>query len=247
MIMPTALEAIAIEKTLGSGAASVRALKGVSLALGAGQLTILMGPSGSGKSTLLAIMGCILTPTSGTVTVAGRSTAGLDTEQLAEVRRQHIGFVFQSYNLFPGLTALENVRAGLAIRKREARQSTDVARAALESVGLGHKLASLPRQLSGGEQQRVAIARAIAGDPSVVLADEPTAALDSVAGRNVMQQFQRLASEEGRAVLVVSHDARALPFADRIVTMEDGLVLNDQTSVACVQPSDAIAGAPVHG
>ncbi len=242
-----ALEAENVAMTLGTGAASVQALKGVSLSLLAGQLTILMGPSGSGKSTLLAILGCILTPTAGTVRVSGSATAGMDSEQLAQVRRQHIGFVFQSYNLFPGLTALDNVQTGLAIRKREARQSAETARLALQSVGLDHKLAALPRHLSGGEQQRVAIARAIAGDPSIVLADEPTAALDSVAGRTVMQQFQRLASEEGRAVLVVSHDARALPFAGRVVTMEDGAILSDVTNAA---QTDALAvhpGVSAHG
>ncbi len=227
MMHSAALEADNVEMVLGRGASSVRALKGVGLSVAAGQLTLLIGPSGCGKSTLLSILGCILTPTGGSVRVQGCAASGMDSEQLAELRRRHIGFVFQSYNLFPGLTALENVRTGLAIRGRALLDSGKAARSALEAVGLGHRIGSLPSQLSGGEQQRVAIARATAGNPSIILADEPTAALDSEAGRGVMQQFRRLAKDDHRAVLVVSHDARALPFADRVISMEDGRILAD--------------------
>ena len=229
MMSSAVLEAENIEMSLGHGATSVQALKGVGLSLAAGQLTLLMGPSGSGKSTLLSILGCILSQTSGSVRVAGCSTAQMNCEQLADLRRRHIGFVFQFYSLFPALNALENVRVGLAIRRHGQRDGADVAKRILESVGLGHRLQCLPGQLSGGEQQRVAIARAIVGDPSIILADEPTAALDSESGSNVMRVFRRLASEGQRSVLVVSHDARTLPFADRIVTMEDGRILTVAT------------------
>jgi putative ABC transport system ATP-binding protein len=222
------LEAENVEMFLGQGAARVHALKGVSLAAMPGQLTLLMGPSGSGKSTLLSILGCILKQSKGTVRVAGCATNELNTEQLASLRREHIGFVFQSYNLFPGLTALENVKTGLAIRRRNGENPVEASKRALEAVGLGHRMGSLPGHLSGGEQQRVAMARAIVANPGIILADEPTAALDSEAGRNVMQQLQRLSREQGCAVLVVSHDNRALPFADRIVGMQDGKILSDQ-------------------
>jgi putative ABC transport system ATP-binding protein len=232
MIDGAALEASNIEMTLGRGASGVQALKGVCLSIAAGQLTLLMGPSGSGKSTLLSIFGCILRQSSGTLRVQGSSTDKMDFEQLAELRRRHFGFVFQSYNLFPGLTALENVRTGLAIRARSMIDAPASARSALEAVGLGHRLQSLPGQLSGGEQQRVAIARAIVAGPSIILADEPTASLDGNAGRSVMEQLQRLSSQDKCAVLVVSHDARALPFADRIITMEDGRILGSANASA---------------
>ncbi len=240
------LEAENIEIFLGQGATCVQALKGVGLSLAEGQLTLLMGPSGSGKSTLLSILGCILRQTKGSVRIAGCPTARLNNEQLAELRRQHIGFVFQSYNLFPGLNALENVRIGFAIRRRGARDGAEVSKRTLESVGLGHRTQCLPGQLSGGEQQRVAIARAIVGDPSIILADEPTAALDAESGRNVMRQFRRLATEDRRCVLVVSHDARALPFADRIITVEDGRILRDTIETAGTRSSILAPGEYVH-
>ncbi len=231
------LEAHGVEMFLGEGAARVHALKGVSLSVAPGELTLLMGPSGSGKSTLLSILGCILKQSKGTVRIAGCATTTLNTEQLAALRREHIGFVFQSYNLFPGLTALENVRTGLAIRGRSAQNTVEAAARALEAVGLSHRMKSLPGQLSGGEQQRVAMARAIVASPGIILADEPTAALDSEAGRNVMQQLQRLSREQGCAVLVVSHDNRVLAFADRVVGMQDGRILSDNLGAHSVRVS----------
>ena len=237
------LEAQDVEVFLGEGAGRVHALKGVSLSVAAGELTLLMGPSGSGKSTLLSILGCILKQSKGNVRVAGRSTANLDTEQLAALRRDHIGFVFQSYNLFPGLTALENVKTGLAIRPRSAQNPVKAATRALEAVGLGHRMQSLPGHMSGGEQQRVAMARAIVASPRIILADEPTSALDSEAGRNVMQQLQRLARDHECAVLAVSHDNRALAFADRVVGMQDGKIFSDglgaQSAGASAGPMEA--------
>ena len=165
------LEARDIVKELGRGAGKVRALKGVSLTLNTGELTLLMGPSGSGKTTLLSILGCILTPTQGALTIAGKSTAGLTPEALARLRRRHVGFIFQSYNLFPTLTAEENVRLALDVRGDRGSDAIVHAQRALQHVGLRHKLKSYPAHLSGGEQQRVAVARSLVGAPSVILAD----------------------------------------------------------------------------
>jgi putative ABC transport system ATP-binding protein len=223
MIEPL-LEAVDVAKDLGSGAARVAALKGVTLSLNCGELTLLMGPSGSGKTTLLSILGCMLTPTDGTVRICGRSTAGLGPEEMAQLRRQHVGFVFQSFHLFPTLSATDNVRLALDVRGDPARAARAKSKEALARVGLANKAMALPRVLSGGEQQRVAIARAIVGNPSVILADEPTAALDGENGRAIMKILAEIASEPARAVLIVTHDPRLLPFADRIVHIEDGRI-----------------------
>ncbi len=222
------LSAKGVVKDLGHGAGMVRALKGVSLTLNAGELTLLMGPSGSGKTTLLSILGCILTPTLGNVTVGGESVKGLGPEGLADLRRRHIGFVFQSYNLFPTLNALENVRLALDVRGMHRQEAHVRAEKALRDVGLSHRLRNYPRNLSGGEQQRVAVARALAGTPSVILADEPTAALDSENGQAVMALLSQLAKDKSRAVLAVTHDSRTIPFADRIVRIEDGLIVGEE-------------------
>jgi putative ABC transport system ATP-binding protein len=222
------LEAVDAVKFLGEGAAQVQALKGVSLSLSGGELTLLMGPSGSGKTTLLSILGCMLTPTSGTVRIRGRVTNGAKPEQLAALRRDHIGFIFQSYHLFPTLTALDNVRLALDVRGENSRKSLTDARDALVRVGLGHKTGSYPRELSGGEQQRVAIARAIVANASAILADEPTAALDSENGQAIMSLLAQIAKDPGRGVLVVTHDPRIVPFADRIVRIEDGRIVGEE-------------------
>ncbi|MCC6890809.1 MAG: ABC transporter ATP-binding protein [Hyphomicrobiales bacterium] len=222
------IEAVDTVKFLGEGPARVQALKGVSLAVGGGELTLLMGPSGSGKTTLLSILGCMLTPTSGTVRVAGASTEAAGAETLAKIRRDHIGFVFQSYHLFPTLTALDNVRLALDVRGEDSRQALRKSKEALATVGLALKMSSYPRELSGGEQQRVAIARAIVGNPSVVLADEPTAALDSENGQAIMSVLAEIASDRRRGVLVVTHDPRIVPFADRIVRIEDGRIIGEE-------------------
>ncbi|WP_448033223.1 ABC transporter ATP-binding protein [Bradyrhizobium liaoningense] len=228
----TVLEAIDIGKFHGVGAGRFQALTAVNLAIAGGELTLLTGPSGSGKTTLLSILGCMLTPSSGTVRVHGHSTTGRKPEQLAKLRRDHIGFVFQSYHLFPTLTAIDNVRIALDIRGENAKQSTQKAAEVLAIVGLENKAGSYPRELSGGEQQRVAIARAIVGDPSVILADEPTAALDAENGRAVMAVLARVAKDPARGVLVVTHDPRIEEFADRIVCIEDGRIISDGRTVA---------------
>jgi putative ABC transport system ATP-binding protein len=226
------MEAAGIAKDLGQGAGQIRALKGVDLALKGGQLTLLMGPSGSGKTTLLSILGCMLTPTEGTVRVRGDSIAGKNPEDLAKLRRENIGFVFQSYHLFPTLSAADNVRLALDVRGETGRDATDKARAALDRVGLSNKIKNYPRQLSGGEQQRVAIARAVVGDPSVILADEPTAALDTENGKAIMGILATIAKDPGRGVLVVTHDPRLVPFADRIIHIEDGLIVREEAGAA---------------
>jgi putative ABC transport system ATP-binding protein len=222
------IEAIDVVKLLGQGAAQVQALKGVSLAVTGGELTLLMGPSGSGKTTLLSILGCMLKPTEGTVRVNGHSIAGAGPEHLAKLRREHVGFVFQSFHLFPTLSAADNVRLALDVRGENSARALAKANDALARVGLSHKCKSYPLELSGGEQQRVAIARAIVGNASVILADEPTAALDSVNGNAIMTLLAEVAKDEARGVLVVTHDPRILPFADRVVRIEDGKIVGEE-------------------
>ena len=222
------LSATNIVKELGRGAGTVMALKGVDLRLVPGELTLLMGPSGSGKTTLLSILGCIMTPTSGELSVAGTKTAGLSPDELAVLRRDHIGFIFQSYNLFPTLSALENVRIALDVRGQKGYEAARRCEEVLREVGLGHRLRNFPGNLSGGEQQRVAVARAIVSSPSIVLADEPTAALDGENGNAVMELLARIAHEQGRSVLAVTHDPRTLPYADRVVRIEDGLIVGEE-------------------
>jgi putative ABC transport system ATP-binding protein len=224
----TMIEAVGITKLLGEGAGRVEALKGVDLALAGGELTLLMGPSGSGKTTLLSVLGCMLSPTSGTVRICGRSTVGLGPEELAALRREHIGFVFQSYHLFPTLTSAENVRLALDVRGDRSGLARLKAREALATVGLADRADAFPRELSGGQQQRVAIARAIVGGASLVLADEPTAALDSENGHAVMTMLAEIAKDTSRALFIVTHDPRIIPFAHRIMRIEDGRIVSDQ-------------------
>jgi len=233
------IEAMNVTKVLGSGPARVEALKGVSLAVNGGELTLLMGPSGSGKTTLLSILGCMLTPTEGTVHVRGHATASVGPEGLAQLRREHLGFVFQSFHLFPTLTALDNVRLALDVRGDTTKSARGRSSEALAKVGLSHKTLAFPRELSGGEQQRVAIARAIVGNPAIILADEPTAALDGDNGQAIMTILAEISKEQGRGVLVVTHDPRLLPFADRVVHIEDGRIIREERSGAKMQLSHA--------
>ncbi len=222
------IEGTDLVMTLGEGVGRVDALKGVTLSLAGGQLTLLMGPSGSGKTTLLSVLGGMLTPTRGTVHIGGRTTTGASPEQLAKLRRDHVGFIFQAYQLFPTLTAAENVRIALDVRGERSGRARSDAQEALATVGLAHKANAFPRELSGGEQQRVAIARAIVGRASVILADEPTGALDSANGHTIMTIMANIAKDRDRAVLVVTHDPRILPFADRIVRIEDGRIVGEE-------------------
>jgi putative ABC transport system ATP-binding protein len=227
------VDAQGITKLLGTGAGQVRAVKSLDLSLNGGELTVLMGPSGSGKTTLLSILGCMLAPTEGSVRICGTSATSSDPETLAKIRRDHIGFVFQTFHLFPTLTAAENIQLALDVRGERGAKARRKARQALMRVGLPHKGDSLPSDLSGGEQQRIAVARAIVAEPAVVLADEPTAALDSANGHAVMDILSGIAKERSRAVLVVTHDTRLLCFADRVLHIEDG-ALTSETDAANV-------------
>jgi putative ABC transport system ATP-binding protein len=225
------IEARDVSKLLGTGAEQVRALKSINLTLTSGRLTMLMGPSGSGKTTLLSVLGCLMTPTHGTVRVCGISSEGASPAELAEIRRQHIGFVFQSYHLFPTLTAAENILLTLDVRGERGPKAMARVREALTGVGLVNKERSFPRELSIGEQQRVAIARAVIAEPSAVLADEPTAALDTGNGQTVMEMLAAIATKRGRAVLVVTHDARLLRFADQVAYIEDGSLVPEEKGI----------------
>lgn len=196
----------------------VWAVRGVTLSVFAGEITVLMGPSGSGKTTLLSMIGGLLNPTSGTLCVCGEFLNECSEDRRQVFRRRNVGFIFQSYNLLQALSAEENVAVGLSLRGAKPSQ----AKALLASVGLASKCNSFPIELSGGQRQRVAIARALAGDPPVLLADEPTAALDAEQGRLVMGLLRKRAKERGIAALVVTHDPRVRDFADRVIEMEDG-------------------------
>jgi putative ABC transport system ATP-binding protein len=220
--MNAAISVNDLTKTYSSGASAVRALDRVSLDVFGGEVVMLMGPSGSGKTTLLSIMGCILWATQGSVRIRGREVTRLSEKQLPRVRLDNIGFIFQGFNLFPTLTAGENVELALDLKGIRGRTARLRARQLLGQVGLDDKRRSFPADLSGGQKQRVAIARALAGDPEIILADEPTAALDSQSGRAVMEMLSNLARLRNRAVVVVTHDNRVLEFADRIVHIEDG-------------------------
>jgi putative ABC transport system ATP-binding protein len=220
--MSDVLKVEEIVKTFEEGAQRIEVLKGVSLEVAPGEVVALEGPSGSGKTTLLSIMGCILSPTSGRVTVDGEAVDREHAEALRDVRRRKIGFVFQQYNLFPALTALENVEYALNVKGHRGRAVRAVAARTLERVGLGDRLHFLPRDLSGGQKQRVAIARALAGSPPVLLADEPTANLDTAVGASVLELFRDLAKNEGKAVLVVTHDPKVRAVSDRLVGIRDG-------------------------
>lgn len=242
--MQPAIAVRQLTKTYAEGSTGTLAMRGVDLDVHAGELLMLVGPSGSGKTTLLSIMGCILTATSGSVRIAGREVASLREKDLPAIRLQHIGFVFQGFNLFPTLTAGENVELMLDLKGVSAAAAKKRAQELLEQVGLGVKYDSFPADLSGGQKQRVAIARALAGDPGIILADEPTAALDSRTGRTVMEMMRELAHKRGRAVVIVTHDARVLDFADRIVKIEDGAIAK-ASDVDAVPPGLLVHGMPL--
>jgi len=216
------LEGRNVTKTYREGHREVPVLHGVSITLARGEVVALMGPSGSGKTTLLCILGCLLTPTGGQVVVDGHKIDASRPEQLQEVRRRSIGFVFQQFNLFSSLSASENVQYALNLKGWRGRKARREADRTLEAVGLGDRKDFRPRDLSGGQRQRVAVARALAGPGAVILADEPTGNLDSESGARVLALFRDLTRTEGRALLVVTHDPLVHAIADRIVTIRDG-------------------------
>ena len=204
--------------------AEVVALQGANLTVRRGEFVAIMGPSGSGKTTLMNLLGCLDTPTSGTYLCDGEDVSTLDAEALAQVRLHKIGFVFQQFNLLPRMTALENVMMPLGYVRMQRRQRRDKAMALLEAVGLASRAGHRPTELSGGQQQRVAIARALVNDPPLLLADEPTGALDSHTGEEILALFKRLRAEEGRTVVLITHDHHVAEHADAIYEIHDGVL-----------------------
>jgi len=233
------IHAEGLTKVYQMGDNEVRALDGASFTIEKGEMVAIMGPSGSGKSTLMSIIGCLDVPSSGQYSLDGVSVESLGESGLAEVRGRKIGFVFQQFNLLARTSALENVMlpltyAGISGKEREKR-----ARAALERVGLGERTYHAPNELSGGQQQRVAIARAIVNEPTILLADEPTGALDSKTGVEIMDLFQRLHRENGQTVILVTHDAHVARHTERIIRISDGHIVSDEAN-----PNPIQAGAP---
>jgi len=233
-----------VTKVYKTGDVEVRALDGVSIEIAAGEFVAIMGSSGSGKSTLMNILGCLDRPTSGHYELAGRQVAGMNRNELAEIRNEVLGFVFQSFNLLARTSALENVELPLVYRGISSKERQRRGRQALERVGLGARLDHTPAQLSGGQQQRVAIARALVGDPKVILADEPTGNLDSKTSAEVMSLFQEL-GRAGITVVLVTHETDIAEYASRVVVMKDGLILSDTTQEPrqAAPPVHAAAGA----
>ena len=219
-------------KVYTMGEFEVHALRGVNVTINSGEFVAIMGPSGSGKSTLMNMIGCLDTPTAGRYQLDGIEVASLDDNNLSAVRARKLGFVFQQYMLLPRQTALANVEMPMVYRGIPANERKRRATVALELVGMGNRLDHRPNELSGGQQQRVAIARALAGSPSVILADEPTGALDSTTSEEIMLTLQQLNSEQGLTIIIVTHEADIAAYADRIVTIRDGVVLHDRKNEA---------------
>ncbi len=230
-----------VYKIYPMGAEAVHALDGVSLTIDRGEFVAIVGQSGSGKSTAMNIIGCLDVPTTGTYRLGGVDVSTMDDDQQAEIRNKMLGFIFQQYNLIPKLTVLENVELPLLYAGISGQERRERAIRALERVGLAEKQRNLPSQLSGGQQQRVSIARALAGEPSVILADEPTGALDSRTGREVLAFLQKL-NREGDTVVLITHDNSIAVRAKRIVWLQDGRIIYDGDAAdprAVVQPEEA--------
>ncbi len=216
-----------VTKVFGSGERAVTALEDVSLEARAGEVVLVMGPSGSGKTTLLTIAGALLRPTRGRVRICDTDITELDEDRLASIRREKVGFVYQSFNLLQALTALENVRLVASNVTQNGTVPRDRAKELLATLGLGHRLNSLPKHLSDGEKQRVAIARALAKAPALMLADEPTANLDAERGHEVVELLRQKALEMNKSLVIASHDHRIREVADRVVWLEDGRLRTD--------------------
>jgi len=228
-----------LTKVYQMGDNEVRALDGVGFTIHKGEMVSIMGPSGSGKSTLMSIIGCLDVPTSGRYTIDDVAVENMDETRLADVRGRKIGFVFQQFNLLARTSALENVKLPLTYAGVSGKERDDRAMKALERVGLGKRTHHAPNELSGGQQQRVAIARAIVNEPAILLADEPTGALDSKTGVEIMDLFQSLHRENGQTVILVTHDAHVARHTDRIIRISDGKIVSDE-----VNPNPIKAGAP---
>ena len=237
------VETAELEKRYGDAGRPIRALAGVDLIVDTGEFVAVVGPSGSGKTTLLSTLATLLTPSSGTIRVAGQDLGSLSESERTVFRRRKIGFTFQSNNLVPYLTARENVELMLRLNRTLNKQTRPLAGELLDRLGLGDRLNSYPNQLSGGEQQRVAIARALVHSPELVLADEPTASLDTERAHQVVETFASLIHEQGRAGIMVTHDLRMVRYVDRVVRMEDGRVASILADPAAIE---ALAqGAPM--
>jgi putative ABC transport system ATP-binding protein len=225
------LQYLDVVKSYGSGSTEVRAVTDVSLTVQRGEFVAVMGPSGCGKSTLLHLAGALEQPSAGRVIVDGNDLADLSSAQQAELRRNDVGYVFQSLNLIPALTALENVMLPLELDGTASKQARKIARAALEQVGLDQHLDRYPDDFSGGQRQRIAIARAVIGDRRLLLADEPTGALDTVNGDQVVELLAGLARDRGVSVVMVTHDPRFASWADRVIFLRDGRVVDESAPV----------------
>lgn len=229
LVKSKAIVAEHLNMVFQSGNQEFHALRDVDLEINEGDVHLLMGPSGSGKTTLLSILAGILTPTSGSVYLLGQEITRMSRSKLAQFRLENIGFIFQGFNLFPALTAAENIALSLTMKGVKERVAKQEAVYLLEQVGLADKAQSLPRDLSGGQKQRVAIARALAGRPALIMADEPTAALDSHSGHLVIDLLRKLAKEGGHSVLMVTHDPRIIDVADRVTYLEDGMIQDNSS------------------
>ncbi|MFE6748446.1 ABC transporter ATP-binding protein [Kitasatospora purpeofusca] len=220
-----------VHRSFGTGERAVHALRGVSFTIGRGELTALKGRSGSGKTTLLNLVGGLDAPTGGTITLDGTDLGGLDEDGRLALRRDRMGFVFQSFGLLPVLTAAENVGIPMRLRKVPAAQREERARTLLALVGLADHANQRPGELSGGQQQRVAIARALANEPDLIIADEPTGQLDSETGRSIMELLRAVVRSEGVTVLVATHDPNLMELADRVVELRDGRIVEEPATV----------------
>jgi putative ABC transport system ATP-binding protein len=238
----TTLLARDVHKSFWTGAHCAPILRGISMEASRGESLFLVGPSGSGKTTLLSILGCILTPDRGSVQVLGQEVGGMNRKELTAFRRNYLGFIFQSFNLFSTLSAEDNLALSLTMRGASGREAARQAEELLNQVGLWHRRKARPAQLSGGECQRVAVARALAGDPSVVFADEPTASLDAENGQAVMKLLTRLVRERGGTLVVVTHDNRIFPYADRVLRLEDGCMAHEWVPTEGEAPEGPPAG-----
>ncbi len=235
---PDVLRTVRLRKTFEAEGAPVRALRGIDLGIGPGEFVAVMGPSGCGKSTLLNLVAGLDTPTDGEIVLAGEALAGKSESELAHLRRRHIGFVFQFFNLLEETTALENVTLPAVVARTPRRRAEAKARELLDLLGLPDKANELPGLLSGGQRQRLAIARALANEPTLLLADEPTGALDSAGGLEVLELFRRLHSG-GQAILLVTHDERVADAAERVVRIQDGRVIPSTVATPAVRASGA--------